>query len=101
MIRLGQGLLAALSALLLAAPVAAQDRAEVVRIPFPEEDGTLTPYTFEVGYQLMSLMYDTVMWRDAEGVPRPWLAESVTRSGDGRTVTIRLRDGIRWQDGRR
>ena len=47
----------------------------------------------------MSLMYDTVMWRDAEGVPRPWLAESVTRSGDGRTVTIRLRDGIRWQDG--
>lgn len=100
MIRLGQGLLAALlSALLLAAPVAAQDRAEVVRIPFPEEDGTLTPYTFEVGYQLMTLMYDTIMWRDAGGVPRPWLAESVRRSEDGRQVTIKLRDGIRWQDG--
>jgi peptide/nickel transport system substrate-binding protein len=100
MIRLGQGLLAALlSSCLLAAPAAAQDRADVVRIPFPEEDGTLTPYTFEVGYQLMSLIYDTLMWRDAEGVPRPWLAESVRRSDDGRQVTIRLRDGIRWQDG--
>ena len=103
MLRLGQGsvLAALLSAFLIAvAPAEAQDRAEVVRIPFPEEDGTLTPYTFEVGYQLMSLMYDTVMWRDAKGVPRPWLAESVTRGEDGRTVTIRLRDGIRWQDGR-
>jgi peptide/nickel transport system substrate-binding protein len=102
MIRLGQGLLAALlSACLLAAPAAmAQDRAEVVRIPFPEEEGTLTPYTFEVGYQLMTLIYDTIMWRDAGGVPRPWLAESVTRSNDGRQVTIKLRDGIRWQDGR-
>lgn len=108
MIRLGQGLV--LGALLLAflllsvlpmsGSVRAQEPADVVRVPFPEEDGTLTPYTFEVGYQLMSLIYDTVMWRDAEGVPRPWLAESVTRSEDGRRVTIHLREGIRWQDGR-
>jgi peptide/nickel transport system substrate-binding protein len=101
MIRLGQGLLAALiSACLLAAPAPAQDRTDLVRIPFPEEDGTLTPYTFDVGYQLMTLIYDTIMWRDTNGVPRPWLAESVRRSDDGRQVTIRLRDGIRWQDGR-
>ena len=99
MIRLGQGLLAApLRPAARRASRGPRPR-RGVRIPFPEEDGTLTPYTFEVGYQLMSLLYDTVMWRDAEGVPRPWLAESVTRSGDGRTVTIRLRDGIRWQDG--
>ncbi|MGH2984746.1 MAG: ABC transporter substrate-binding protein [Solirubrobacterales bacterium] len=102
MLRRCQGLaLAALIATsLAAAPAAAEDRAEVVRIPFPQEDGSLTPYTFEVGYPLVTLIYDTVMWRDAEGVPRPWLAESVTRSADGRRITIRLRPGIRWQDGR-
>ena len=67
-----------------------------VRIPFPQADGTLTPYTFELGYPLMMLVYDSLMWRDPAGVPRPWLARSVTRSGD--TVLVRLRRGVRWQD---
>lgn len=75
----------------------AQQRADVVRVPFPKEDGSLTPYTFTSGYPLVNMIYDTVMWRDANGVPQPWLAESVTR--EGRQVTIRLRPGIKWQDG--
>ena len=74
--------------------------APLVRLPFPKYDGTLTPYTFEVGFPLVTLVYDTLLWRDAKGVPRPWLARSVKRSNGGRRVTVRLRRGVRWHDGR-
>ena len=53
-----------------------------VRLPFPAYDGTLTPYTFSLGYPLVTLVYDTLLWRDAAGIPQPWLARSVTRSRD-------------------
>lgn len=75
-------------------------RTKLVRLPLPRYDGTLTPYTFELGYPLVTLVYDTLLWRNAEGVPRPWLAQSVTRSDGGRRVTIQLRRDVRWQDGR-
>lgn len=97
------GALAVVSLALLA-PVplatAGPSRADVVRLPFPRYDGSLTPYTFELGYPLVTLVYDTLMWRDAAGTPRPWLARSVTRSHGGRRVTVRLRRGVRWHDGR-
>jgi peptide/nickel transport system substrate-binding protein len=86
-----------------AAPASAQARersAAVVRFPFPRDDGTLTPYTFELGYPLVTLIYDTITWRDATGIPRPWLARSVRTSGGGRRLSIRLRRGVRWHDGR-
>jgi peptide/nickel transport system substrate-binding protein len=97
--------LAALAPLALAAglgsPTAeAQSRASLVRMPLPAYDGTLTPYTFEAGYPLMTLVYDTLLWRDANGVPKPWLARSVKRSERGTRLTIRLRRGVRWHDGR-
>ncbi len=79
---------------------AGQSDPDVVRLPFPQYDGTLTPYTFQLGYPLVTLVYDTLMWRDANGIPRPWLARSVTRSQDGRRVTVTLRPGLRWHDGR-
>ena len=69
-------------------------------MPFPAYDGTLTPYTFGIGYPLVTLVYDTLMWRDQAGMPQPWLAESVTRSNGGRRVTVRLRSGVRWHDDR-
>ncbi len=92
-------LLLALVASLQTAPAAAQ-QTDVLRLPFPSYDGGLTPYTFELGYPLVTLVYDTLMWRDADGVPQPWLAQSVTRSRGGRRVTVRLRSGARWHDGR-
>ncbi|CAA9501137.1 MAG: Oligopeptide ABC transporter, periplasmic oligopeptide-binding protein OppA [uncultured Solirubrobacteraceae bacterium] len=79
---------------------AGQSDPDVLRLPFPQYDGTLTPYTFQLGYPLVTLVYDTLMWRDANGIPRPWLARSVTRSQDGRRVTVTLRPGVRWHDGR-
>jgi len=75
-------------------------RAEVVRLPFPQDDGSLTPYTFELGYQLMSLVYDSLLLRDSDGVPQPWLARSVTPDASGRQLTIRLVEGVTWHDGR-
>ena len=83
----------------IVAPAGAQDRQiETLRLAFPSEDGSLTPYTFTNGYALMTLAYDTLTWRDAEGIAQPWLAQSVRRAG--RTVTVRLRRGVRWHDGR-
>ncbi|MBA3749237.1 MAG: hypothetical protein H0W96_17335, partial [Solirubrobacterales bacterium] len=82
-----------------ATPVAAQDT-ETLSVSFPSEDGSLTPYTFMTGYPLMMLVYDSLTWRDADGVAQPWLASSVRRGDGGRRVTVKLRDGIRWHDGR-
>ncbi len=79
---------------------ASEPAAKLVRLAFPKYDGTLTPYTFALGYPLVTLVYDTLLWHDAQGVPRPWLARSVTSSNGGRRVTVTLRSGVRWQDGR-
>ncbi|HET9443090.1 MAG TPA: ABC transporter substrate-binding protein [Acidimicrobiales bacterium] len=70
-----------------------------VRVPFPHDDGAPTPYTFGLGYSLVTLVYDTLLWRDDDGVPQPWLAESVETAPDGRLVTIRLDRRARWHDG--
>ena len=94
-------LIAALAVALDASPAGAQPRPQtVVRLPFPRYDGTLTPYTFELGYPLVTLVYDTLFWRDANGTPSPWLARSLQESNGGRRVTITLQKGVRWQDGR-
>lgn len=79
---------------------AAPTDAKVVRLPLPRYDGTLTPYTFKLAYPLVTLVYDTLLWRDAKGVPQPWLARSVKRTNGGRRLAIRLRKGVRWHDGR-
>ncbi|MDP1849068.1 MAG: ABC transporter substrate-binding protein [Solirubrobacteraceae bacterium] len=97
---------AAMFALLCATAPPAQAAAQapgpdVLRLPFPQYDGGLTPYTFELGHPLLMLVYDSLMWRDAEGVAQPWLARSVQRSRGGRRLTVRLRSDARWHDGRR
>ena len=71
-----------------------------VRIPLPRDPGKLTPLTFTLGYPILTLVYDTVTWRNPQGVPRPWLARSVRTADGGRRVVVRLRDGLRWHDGR-
>lgn len=44
-------------------------------------------------------MYDTLLWRDEEGVPQPWLATSVEPSVDLLRITVRLPDTARRHDG--
>lgn len=70
-----------------------------VRVPFPRDDGSLTPYTFQLGYPLVNLVYDTLLWRDPAGVAKPWLARAVEISPDATRFTVRLNPGVRWHDG--
>lgn len=51
------------------------------------------------GYVQMSMLYDTLLWKDRTGRLQPWLADGYERSPDGLTYTFHLRDGIRWHDG--
>jgi len=97
-----RALLAALAVAVLSAATTPPEAAAAttVRIPFPRDPGTLTPLTFTLGYPLLTLVYDTITWRDHNGVPRPWLAQSVQATQGGRLVRIRLRAGLRWHDGR-
>ena len=75
-------------------------QAPLVRLPFPHDDGSLTPYSFRLGYPLMTLVYDTLLWRDLDGVAQPWLAGAVEQSADGRAITVRLAEGAKWHDGK-
>lgn len=52
------------------------------------------------GYNQMSLLYDTLLWKDGTGTLLPWLAERVDTSADRLTHTFTLRDGLKWSDGR-
>jgi len=54
----------------------------------------------DIGYNQMSLLYDTLLWKDGDGVLLPWLARSFTSSPDHLTYTFELRDNVKWSDGR-
>ena len=45
------------------------------------------------------MIYDTLFSLDSKGEIQPQMADSVSRSDDGLTVTITLRDGLKWHDG--
>ncbi|HEV2752840.1 MAG TPA: ABC transporter substrate-binding protein [Solirubrobacteraceae bacterium] len=64
--------------------------------------GLPSPFAYIAGpgYVQMSLLYDTLVWKDASGRLLSWLARRFTRSRDGLTYTFSLRDGVRWHDGR-
>ena len=65
------------------------------------DEGTLTPYTYVTGYpgwNLMNLVYDTLLILDEDSSPQPHLAESVDISDDGLTWTLTLADAT-WHDG--
>jgi peptide/nickel transport system substrate-binding protein len=53
-----------------------------------------------LGYQQMSLLYDTLLWKDGSGELLPWLARSYKSSEDHLTYTFELRDNVNWSDGR-
>lgn len=46
------------------------------------------------------LIYDTLFAVDAEGKVRPQMVDTWTTSPDGLTWTFKLRDGLKWHDGK-
>ncbi|MDP9389749.1 MAG: ABC transporter substrate-binding protein [Actinomycetota bacterium] len=103
-------ILAALVAFLLAATAAAMTPASgsaqattTVRMAITQNDKNWTPYTYQTGYpgyNVLTLMYDTLLWHDKDNQVIPWLAEEYQFSSDGLTVDLTLRDGVKWHDGR-
>lgn len=51
------------------------------------------------GYIYSSFIFDNLVWKDAEGNPIPWLAESWSVSDDNLIWTFTLREGVAWHDG--
>lgn len=47
------------------------------------------------------LVFDNLIYLDAEGLPQPWLAKSWTISPDGRTYLFQLRSDVTFSDGSR
>jgi peptide/nickel transport system substrate-binding protein len=64
--------------------------------------GFPTPFACnaDIGYNQMSLLYDTMLWKDGNGDLLPWLAERMDVSADHLTYTFQLRAGVTWSDGR-
>ena len=44
-------------------------------------------------------IFDSLLWQDAAGKLKPWLAESWKVSRDGLTYTFKLRQGVKFHDG--
>ncbi len=52
------------------------------------------------GYALTSLVFDTLLWKNAEGAMVPALATSWSQSPDGSTWSFTLREDALWHDGK-
>lgn len=80
-----------------AAPAAA-----LVRFAWWTDVGNPTPFQVSTtgpgGAVLLSLLFDTLTWKDANGII-PWLATEWESAPDGLSYTFRLVDSARWQDG--
>jgi len=64
--------------------------------------GYPSPYAFYPrgpGYVRMTLLFDTLVWRDEKGLV-PWLARRWEAAEGGRRWTVELRDDARWHDGK-
>jgi len=79
----------------------ATPKGRTVRLP---QGATGFPSPFasnaDIGYGQMSLLYDTLLWKDGAGTLLPWLARSVSNTPDHLTYTFELRDNLTWSDGR-
>jgi peptide/nickel transport system substrate-binding protein len=63
--------------------------------------GYPSPYAFHPrgpGYVRMTLLFDTLLWRDENGVI-PWLAQEWHPSQDGKTWVLKMVNNASWHDG--
>lgn len=91
-------------ALLLAVGVAwgeAPRRGGTAVVAVAGDPGHLNPAISSAGplHAVADSLYNGLVALDRDGTPRPDLARSWDVSPDGRTVTFRLVDGVRWHDG--
>lgn len=72
-----------------------------IRISAAADTGTLDLHAISHtnAQWLGRLIYDNLVYLDAEGKPTPWLASSWTISPDGKTYTFHLRNDVTFSDG--
>lgn len=76
--------------------------AETLTIAIGGDEGSLTPYTYRTGYpgwNLLGLVWDTLLVLDASNEPQPLLAADWSIDEAGTTWTFALRDDVTWHDG--
>ena len=77
--------------------------AAALRFAWWTDAGNPTPFQVSVtgpaGAVLISLLYDTLTWKDTQGMI-PWLAQRWDAAPDGRSHTFHLVDNATWHDGR-
>jgi peptide/nickel transport system substrate-binding protein len=101
-----RGTTGALAAFILGAqaPVGtlAQQPTDLVRFAWWTDSGVPTPFQVSAvgpgGAVLLSLIYDTLSWKDENGII-PWLATEWSPGADGLSYTFQLIDGATWHDG--
>jgi peptide/nickel transport system substrate-binding protein len=93
---------AVLAALLVfATPAQAQEK-KVLKIGWEQDPQTLSPFTDqdEESYRLWAISYDLLVNFSPDNLaPSPGIAESWDVSDDGKTITFKLFDGLKWSDG--
>lgn len=73
----------------------------VLRVAIPDDLPTLNSHAVGGPYfqWFGRLVWDNLVYRDAEGNPTPWLAKSWDISADGLVYTFYLRDDVTFSDG--
>jgi len=87
--------------LLLGGLAAVGEAGGTIRIAAHLDSLNLTPYNYVTGtpgYRKMTLVYDSLLYGDADNIPQPWLAETAELSEDGLVWTFKLHEGIKWHD---
>jgi len=67
-----------------------------------EDYGYPSPYAFYQrgpGYCRMSLLFDTLVWKDEKGLT-PWLANKYSQANNGKQWTFQLNPQAKWHDGK-
>ena len=72
-----------------------------LRFVYSHAPATLDPATSNSAYYdvPLFLMFDRLVHLSPDGKPVPGLAESWTYSEDGKTLSLKLRDGVKFHDG--
>jgi peptide/nickel transport system substrate-binding protein len=61
---------------------------------------TFDPYYEVTAWRFKPVVYDTVVHLSPEGVMEPWLAESFEVSDDGLSITLHMRQDVKFHNGR-
>lgn len=78
------------------------DKNRLVKIAYNAIPDSLNPWalSMEVPSSINSAqVYDTLLSKDMKGTINPALAESYTVSDDGKVITFKIREGLKWSTG--